>query len=240
MCLLGAIPLQLKALEMKETELYAPVKQFLERQGYTVKAEVQDCDVVGVRGDEPVVIVELKTSLSIKLVLQGVDRQAISDFVYIACPRGSGRAWLSRLRDIKKLCRRLGLGFMSVRMKDGDVRAHLDPAPYAPRKNAKRRRGLLAEFQGRKGDLNMGGQTGVKVMTAYRQDTLRMVGYLAEHGVASPKVMKTELSIVKAASILQKDYNGWFFRVERGVYSLSDAGVAAAETFKVEIKTFQS
>ena len=29
----------------RETDLYAPVKAFLEGQGYDVKAEVADCDV---------------------------------------------------------------------------------------------------------------------------------------------------------------------------------------------------
>jgi hypothetical protein len=30
-----------------ETDLYAPVKAFLEGQGYTVKGELQHCDLVG-------------------------------------------------------------------------------------------------------------------------------------------------------------------------------------------------
>jgi len=35
---------------MKESDLYQPLKRFLELQGYDVKGEVQDCDVVAVRG----------------------------------------------------------------------------------------------------------------------------------------------------------------------------------------------
>jgi len=34
---------------MLETDLYPPVKAFLEGQGYDVKGEVQDCDVVAIR-----------------------------------------------------------------------------------------------------------------------------------------------------------------------------------------------
>ena len=42
---------------MKETDLYPPVKRYLEGQGYTVKGEIDGCDVVAVRrGDEPVVV----------------------------------------------------------------------------------------------------------------------------------------------------------------------------------------
>ena len=45
---------------MYETELYAPVKAFLEAQGYEVKAEIKGCDVVAIRGEEAPLIVELK------------------------------------------------------------------------------------------------------------------------------------------------------------------------------------
>ena len=45
---------------MKESDLYLPLKRFLESQNYEVKGEVQDCDVVAVRGEEAPVVVELK------------------------------------------------------------------------------------------------------------------------------------------------------------------------------------
>ena len=48
---------------MREDALYPPVKAFLEAQGYAVKGEVNGCDVVAVRDQEPPVIVELKTGL---------------------------------------------------------------------------------------------------------------------------------------------------------------------------------
>ncbi|MCB1343705.1 MAG: hypothetical protein KDK24_22065, partial [Pseudooceanicola sp.] len=57
-----------------ERALYAPVKALLERQGYTVKGEVGAADVVARRGDEPVVIVELKLRFSLSLFHQAVAR----------------------------------------------------------------------------------------------------------------------------------------------------------------------
>ena len=76
---------------MRETTLYRPVKAFLEAQGYAVKGEVTGCDLVAIRGDEPPVIVELKTSFSLSLVFQGIVRQDLSDTVYLAVPPFSGR-----------------------------------------------------------------------------------------------------------------------------------------------------
>ena len=49
----------------RETDLYGPVKQLLEGQGYVVKGEVGPLDVMAVRGDESPVAVELKLSLSL-------------------------------------------------------------------------------------------------------------------------------------------------------------------------------
>lgn len=214
---------------MRETELYAPVKAFLEEQGYEVKAEIKDCDVVAVRdGGEPV-IVELKLQLSLALLLQGVDRQGISDHVYVCVPSGKGERWASQVKDVVRLCRRLGLGLLSVR--NGAVLAHIDPGPYAPRKFKRRRDLLLREFQNRIGDPNTGGQTKRKIITAYRQDALRIAMHLSEVGTVKPSVARDVLGVPKAAAILQADHYGWFERVERGVYGLRPHGVEALETY---------
>ena len=94
---------------MRETELYPPVKAFLEAQGYEVKGEVEGCDLVAVRGDhEAPVIVELKTSFTVGLVFQGIARQGVTDNVYLGVPPFSERT--TRRKDALSLCRRLGLG----------------------------------------------------------------------------------------------------------------------------------
>ena len=49
------------------------------------------CTNAAIRGDEPPVIVELKTSFSLSLVFQGIVRQDLSDTVYLAVPPFSGR-----------------------------------------------------------------------------------------------------------------------------------------------------
>lgn len=141
----------------KETDLYLPVKSFLEGQGYEVKGEIGAVDVMGVRqGDDPV-IVELKTGFSLSLFHQGVERLAVCDDVYICVPRGKGRAFGAALKRNLTLCRRLRLGLLTVRLRDGFVEAHCDPAVYRPVKSKVRRGRLLREFQRRVGDPNMGG-----------------------------------------------------------------------------------
>jgi hypothetical protein len=210
---------------MRETDLYLPVKRFLEAQGYGVKGEIRECDVVGVRADEPPVIVELKTSFSLQLVLQGIDRQAITDGVYLAFPPPKRR----QHGDIVKLCKRLGLGILLV---TGDhVEALADPAPYQPRKAARRKAMLLKEFAHRVGDTTAGGSARVIRMTAYRQDALRCAAFIAKHGPSKPAVLRKDSGVAKAPAMLLQDVYGWFVRIERGIYGLSPKGEAALVTF---------
>lgn len=219
---------------MRETDLYPAVKAFLERQGYAVKGEVQGCDVVARRGAEAPVIVELKTRFSLPLVLQGVRRQSLSDAVYLAFPaKGAGEAWKSARRDVLALCRRLGLGLLVVTLEpEPFVEAALDPGPYQPRKSKRRLGLLLREFERRRGDPTPGGGSKAPIMTAYRQDALRLARTLDIGGPASPRALRTATGVDRAPAILQRDVYGWFQRVERGVYALSDAGRAAIARYE--------
>jgi len=217
---------------MKETDLYSPVKAFLEKQGYEVKSEVTDCDVVAIRGTDPPVIVELKLSLSLDLLMQGIERQKITDAVYVAVPAGKGKVWTGRSKEAVKICKRLGLGLMSVRFDSGQgmVIVHTDPGAHKVHKLAKRKTALLLEFQRRVGDPNTGGQSRRAIITAYRQDALRIAVAL-QAGPSAPSVLVKLLAMPKASSILQKNYYGWFIRVERGVYSIGPEGHAALKTY---------
>ena len=71
----------------READLYPPIKALLESQGYEVKGEVGSADVVAVRGTEDPVVVELKTGFSLSLLHQAIDRQSVTDIVYLAVPR---------------------------------------------------------------------------------------------------------------------------------------------------------
>lgn len=211
-------------MPLRESDLYLPVKAFLEAQGYTVKSEIGHLDVLARRGDEPPVVVELKTTFSLSLILQGVERQSLFDHVYLAVPLGP-KGWPARYKDLTRLCRRLGLGLLAVRLgPTPTVEAHLDPGPYAPRLNTRKSALLLREFDRRAGDPNLGGTTGVKRMTAYRQDALRCVSHLAAMGPASPAQIARATGVVTAASILRANHYGWFERTARGIYALTPGG----------------
>ena len=211
---------------MRETELYAPIKTFLEGQGYVVKAEVAAADVVACRDGEDPLIVELKTSFSLALVHQGIERQKITDAVYIAAPRKTGKAFRATLKSMKTLCRRLGLGLLTVRLKDGLVEPHCDPAPYQPRRTAWRKTRLLREFAKRDGDPNTGGTQG-QIVTAYRQDALRCATHLTKEGPSKGAIVAKETGVEKATRMMAINHYGWFCRVEKGIYDVTDEGRAA-------------
>ncbi|RME15556.1 MAG: hypothetical protein D6801_07170 [Alphaproteobacteria bacterium] len=203
-----------------ETELYAPVKAHLEAAGFEVKGEVGAADVVGLRGED-LVIVELKTGFSLTLLHQAVARQKMTDSVYVAVPRWTGRAGWRAFRRNVDLCKRLGLGVLSVRLEDGFVQVHADPGPFRPRRSAPRRARLLGEFAARAGDPNSGGTRG-RIVTAYRQDATRIRAFLAEAGPSRGAVVARETGVARATSILRANHYGWFVRLARGVYGLAE------------------
>jgi len=208
-----------------ESDLYAPVKALLEGQGFVVKGEVRGCDVVAVRGAEPPVVVELKRTFGLGLVLQGVDRLSLTDLVYLAVGQ-----WPKQMKNVKKLCRRLGLGFIVVGKGKADV--VLDPAPYTPRQSKRKVGRLLGEHARRVGDPNLGGQAmRAPLMTAYRQEALRCAELLATNGPMKVAALRTACDAPKAAQILQDDVYGWFERVQRGVYSITPKGRQGLEQF---------
>lgn len=209
---------------LRETDLYPPVKAYLVAQGYEVKAEIGGADVVACRsGDDPV-IVELKTGFTLSLFHQAVQRQTITDAVYVAVLRGVGRRFQAALVTNVKLARRLGLGVLTVRISDGFVEVHVDPAPFTPRKSKPRRTRLLREFARREGDPNLGGSTRVKLMTAYRQDAHRLAACLSAHGPSHGQDVAKRTGVARATQIMAADHYGWFERVERGVYGLTPKG----------------
>lgn len=230
---------------MTESDLYLPVKRFLEARGYQVKAEVKGCDVVArlPDPDSPPLVVELKTAFSLDLVLQGISRQRLADDVYLAVPAPDTptkrKNWRTRRRALLRLCRRLELGLMLVdtaaALPERAVEIVVDPGSYRPRRDRKAYHRLATEFSKRVGDPNLGGVTRRTIVTAYRQDAIRCAEVLAA-GALSVKMIRAEAQVDRAAAILQKNHYSWFERVARGTYRLTEQGRAGLQAHRDQIE----
>ena len=222
-----------------ESDLYSPVKSFLETLGYEVKAEINSCDVVAKKPDGSLVIIELKKGFNLDLLIQGVERLSLTGEVYIAAgfygPIAKGSIWNKRRRGILKLCKRLGLGLMMVNLfaqKDHKVKVLLDPSPYDPRKNLNKVGRLKKEFDARIGDPNEGGANPrKKIITSYRQAAVLCAELLSKSGPMRTKDVRDLAGIEKAGNLMRNNYYGWFEKINRGVYELTEKG-------KKEFKTY--
>jgi len=217
----------------RETRLYEPVKRFWIARGYAVRGEVEGCDLVARRGDE-LVVVELKAAMNLTLVLQGLDRKAVTDHVYLAVPLPR-RERYGHWHKVIRLCRTLGLGLLFVSSGPGGrarVEVACEPGPAPARKSSRRRSRVLAEFEGRSGDFNVGGSARRPLVTAYREEALRIAHCLATRGPSRVRELREASACDKAGAILQKNYYGWFQRVARGVYDLTGAGREALEIYR--------
>ncbi|WNR43524.1 DUF2161 domain-containing phosphodiesterase [Paenibacillus roseipurpureus] len=215
-----------------ETELYAPVKHYFEQRGYTVRGEVKHCDLVAIRGDEPPVIVELKKSFNIPLLVQAIDRLKLTQDVYVAfeLPNKGKAPHRLQWEDIRRLCRMLGLGVLTVQFykrKQPTVDLVCEPTPYMLRSNKRASLKLVTEFHERSGDYNVGGSNKMKLMTAYREKSLHCVHLLKLHGPLSPRQLREFTNNKAVPSLLQQNYYGWFIRQSRGIYHLTPSGEKA-------------
>lgn len=229
----------MSAAKIKETDLYLPIKALLEAQGYEVKGEIGAADIVAVRAEEDPVIVELKATFSLVLFHQAIERQSITDNVYIGVPRGIGKPFLKSLKSNLALCRRLGLGLITVRLKDGFSEIHIDPGPYKPRQLKPKKTRLLKEFVKRVGDPNLGGTGGKKLMTAYRQDALRCLKALKQNGPTKASLIAKATQVERARNIMAADHYGWFEKVEIGIYGMTPIGKTALKEYAVDLKAFK-
>ncbi|TXK85619.1 hypothetical protein FU659_03470 [Paenibacillus sp. N3.4] len=226
-----------------ETELYAPIKQYFEQRGYTVKGEVKHCDLVAIRGEEPPVVVELKKSFNIPLLVQGIDRLRLTQEVYVAfeLPNKGRAPHRLQWEEIRRLCRMLGLGVITVQFyqrKQPAVNIVCEPTPYVLRANKRAALQVVHEFHERSGDYNVGGSTQQKLMTAYREKSLHCAYLLREHGPLSPRRLREFTSNKAVSSLLQKNYYRWFIRQSRGIYYLTPSGEQALTEYAHVLTAF--
>ncbi|MCE5286028.1 MAG: DUF2161 family putative PD-(D/E)XK-type phosphodiesterase [Pelosinus sp.] len=215
-----------------ETDLYPPLYSYLVGQGYTVRSEVKDCDIIATQGEEMLAI-EMKRSFTLTLVLQAVKRQRLADSVYVAIPRPHSGMRSKSWQEMCHLLKRLELGLIVISLQGNPcVEVVFHPLPFVPRQNKKARQSILREVAGRSGDYNVAGSSGRKLMTAYREKSIHIACCLERLGPLSPKELRKLGTADKSADILRNNYYGWFERVARGVYEITAKGKAALTQYR--------
>lgn len=224
--LCGLIKKKLVENIVKETDLYSPVKQLFEDLGFTVKAEIGAADIVAQRGQDEPVVIELKLGFTLALVHQAIARQAITDDVYLAVPKWKGKAGWKTFKNNIILCKRLGLGLIAVDIDGNAAKIYADPKPYVPRQSKVKKARLMKEFSAREGDPNLGGMTRQTIMTAYRQNAIKCARVLLVLGPSKGAIVAEKAGVESATRLMADNHYGWFSKVSRGVYTLSEAGSA--------------
>ncbi|MBN2267929.1 MAG: hypothetical protein JXC35_00730 [Acholeplasmataceae bacterium] len=210
---------------MEEKDLFLPIKSLLENQGFVVKGEVNDIDILAVK-DDFMLAVELKTKITLKLIYQAIERFKICEKVYLGIPVEAIKSHQKNMKSFVLLLKRLNLGLIIVKKNRAEV--YLDALEYDVKKSKERNQDKKVktrkEFSLRENTDVLGGTKGIQ-MTYYREQVIQIAKVIEIHHTASPKMIKSETHIEKTSSILQKNYYGWFKRIERGQYQLSEIGI---------------
>lgn len=226
----------------KEEQLYEPIKAFFTAKGYEIKGEVNHCDLVGVHEEtKEVIIVEMKKTFNLALLLQGVERLRLGASVYLAVERNRKKSGAinQRFGDLAELCRRLGVGLLTVTFyvtKTPVVELLCSPneAPQRSNRPSKGKR-LLYEFKERSGDYNTGGSHARKLVTAYRERALRIANAIKQLEQASPSQLVKQTGVRQSGNILRDNHYQWFIKLNRGVYTLSEEGHQALKEYEAVI-----
>ncbi|MHA6483175.1 DUF2161 family putative PD-(D/E)XK-type phosphodiesterase [Paenibacillus sp. strain BS8-2] len=222
----------------KEEELYPPIKRYYEARGFVVKGEVLHCDMVAIHPERnETIIVEMKKTFNLALLLQGIERLRMEADVVLAVERNRKKSGAvnQRFGDLTELCRMLGLGLMTItfyKTKAPVIEMLCEPGD-PPVRGAKRRKNerLLMEFKERSGDYNIGGSTGRKLVTAYREKALRCAHVILARGPSSPKDVAAATGYSRSGQLMRENHYGWFRRLERGKYALEPQGAEALTKF---------
>ena len=115
-----------------EKDLYKPVKRLFEENGFAVKGEIKDCDIIALK-EEELIVCELKMSFNLKLVYQLIDRKTITPLVYaaIATPKKEGK-------NIKRLLREIDCGLIYVSQETEIAEVVLNPSGVGKKKKSKK------------------------------------------------------------------------------------------------------
>ncbi len=211
----------------RETQLFEPVRRLLEKKGYTVKAEVKDCDIAAFRENE-LLVVELKRQFSLKVVYQAMERRALTDKVYIAIPRPKRYNDKSNKMMLKML-KELGIGLIFVGVEGAPIAEFIAEPNKTKTVNYKKKSKLIKEADGRNMDINVGGSTGRRIITAYTEASVLALCHMEKYDTLKMSQIKEFGYPDKVRNAFQSNAYGWFEKVGRGTYAMSEIGVKALD-----------
>lgn len=163
---------------MKETDLFEPIKKWLEDGGNEVYSEVRAkrtfrrADVVGVHGGI-LTVVEMKTGISLDLIEQAVGWRNRAHYIYVAIPKPK-----THLNEFaRKLLQQHGIGILTVNLGDDaqSVSLYRNHKPKLNRRIVNDLSEALTEYH--KNALP-GGSSGGGYVTTYSLTMMRIKEYL--------------------------------------------------------------
>lgn len=226
----------------KESDLYEPVCEHFKSLGYNVQAEVNSCDLVAVN-DYETIIAELKTNFCLKLVYQAIERQSITSLVYVVIPRPKKGVKTREWRNMLNLMKKLDIGIITVAMDSELKTVDVISVPRGSIKsgNSKKKAKLTKEFNNRNMNTNTGGVNKTKILTAYKEKCIFALCIAEKNVRVTPAELKKTLNDPYADRILRSNYYGWFIKIKKGVYGISEKGkeILLGEDYKNSIDFYR-
>lgn len=223
---------------MLEKQLFKPIKELFEEDGFVVDGEVKTIDMVCIKDDVNVAI-ELKKDLNLKVITQAALRQKTMDIVYIGIYSPKS-LFNKQFKEKLYLLKRLGIGLIIVAPKSLKASIYQVPVVTELKKyqssNKTRRNQIIKEMSNRKLKTNVGGTNKTKIMTGYREDCLLILNAIKDFDCASGKQIKELTNIANSTNIMYKNYYGWFEKVDKGLYKINDSGKIALSEYNNTIK----
>ncbi len=218
----------------RESDLAPIAGDWLRNQGYDIRSEVHNIDIVGRNQDGLFHAVELKKSFNIDVLSQGLRGQRWAGEATIVVPQPPGRGLVvsRKIEDWVRICRGLSLGLCIVKAAAGGgleivwkvVGVRVSPG----------RKDMLKffekEFSGRSEDRNTAGMPGTRLHTAYSEKAMRIARWLIDHALTAGSLTPCHCSDVAkgtgysdARSLMYNGYKGYFARHGNGQYGLNPA-----------------
>jgi len=209
-----------------EADMFLPIKNFFSSIGYSVNAEVKGCDIALIKNDE-LLLVELKKSFNITLLYQAMNRKKDASQVYVAIPRPK-KVRDKNYRAMLNILTKLEIGLITVAMDSPThaVAIVLQPPAIPGNKLLKGREKMLREIYGRTNDTNIGGSSKIKIMTAYREKSIKIacaLHTLGEHATA-PQLRRNYSCPPDTYQVMKRNFYGWFKFLGNAMFELTTKG----------------